>query len=426
MESNQPKKENTQLDRTRREQAYIENFINSYFERYYIKCLQQENANNDPENENNQNQEDEDPETAISQSILRPFHSQYLIRNLKSTGPVGKVFDNGQPWMIYWLIHSLDVLDYPHDYLNNEKLISNCVSFLSQCQSPDGGFMGGPYQLPNILPTYAAILSMITLGSEEGYKMINREKMYEFLMSRRNPAIKGSFLVHDKGECDMRGAYTAMIIADVLNIMTDELKDGVGDYIASLQSYEGGLGATTHEEAHGGYTFCGFAGLCLIGEAHKVDLHKLTWWACSRQLSSEGGFNGRTNKVVDACYTFWVGALFHLINIATGNQVTNHGKLLCDQLKVQMYTLLCCQDHEEGGMRDKPGKYSDYYHTCYALSGLSAMQDLVGSDEKVYFRDLKENKLQHIDPIYNVEKSKLEKARKYFHSLPKINTGNAK
>lgn len=229
--------------------------------------------------------------------------------------------------MIYWLIHSLDVLDYPHNYLNHEKLISGCVSFLSQCQSPEGGFMGGPDQLPNILPTYAAILSIITLGSEEGYKMINREKMYEFLMQRRNPAIKGSFLVHEKGECDMRGAYTAMIIADVLNIMTDELKDGVGDYISSLQTYEGGLGATTHEEAHGGYTFCGFAGLCLIGEAHKVDLHKLTWWACSRQLSSEGGFNGRTNKVVDACYTFWVGALFHLVNIATGNQINNHGKL---------------------------------------------------------------------------------------------------
>ena len=85
-----------------------------------------------------------------------------------------------------------------------------------------------------------------------------------------------------------------------------------------------------------------------------------------------------------------------------------------------MYALLCAQDHEEGGLRDKPGKYSDYYHSCYTLSGLSACQSLIGSKEKVYFRDLKENKLKDIDPVYNVEASKLEKARNYFRSLPKI------
>jgi len=418
MEASTDKPKNPMIDRTRREQEQVEKLIQSFFERYYMKCLHEEKFEDD---ENAEEEEEQDPQTAISQFILRPFHSAYLMRNLKSTGPIGKHFENGQPWMMYWMTHALDLLDYPPDFLTNEKFIPHCVSYLSQCQSPQGGFQGGPYQLPHLAPTYAAILSMITLGSEEGYKMVNREKMYEFLMARRNPNIKGSFLMHDKGECDMRAAYIAMITADVLNIMTDELKDGVGDYISSLQSYEGGLGATTHEEAHGGYTFCGFAGLCCIGEAHKVDLNKLTAWTVNRQLPIEGGFNGRTNKVVDACYTFWIGALFHLINIAAGNQVSNNGKLLCDQLKVQMYALLCCQDHDDGGLRDKPGKYPDYYHTCYTLSGLSAVQSLIGSNEKLYFRDIKENKLKDIDPIFNVEKSKLEKARKYFQSLPKIN-----
>ena len=84
MESNQPKKENTQLDRTRREQAYIENLINSYFERYYIQCVDEEKPKDD-DNENDP-KEEQDPETAISQNVLRSFHSQYLIRNLKSTG----------------------------------------------------------------------------------------------------------------------------------------------------------------------------------------------------------------------------------------------------------------------------------------------------------------------------------------------------
>ena len=36
-------------------------------------------------------------------------------------------------------------------------------------------------------------------------------------------------------------------------------------------------------------------------------------WASSRQMKFEGGFQGRTNKLVDGCYSFWQGALFPLL-----------------------------------------------------------------------------------------------------------------
>lgn len=32
-------------------------------------------------------------------------------------------------------------------------------------------------------------------------------------------------------------------------------------------------------------------------------------------MEGEGGFNGRTNKVVDSCYSFWQGALFNLLGM---------------------------------------------------------------------------------------------------------------
>lgn len=32
-----------------------------------------------------------------------------------------------------------------------------------------------------------------------------------------------------------------------------------------------------------------------------------------RQMSFEGGFQGRTNKLFDGCYSFWVGGIFPLI-----------------------------------------------------------------------------------------------------------------
>jgi protein farnesyltransferase subunit beta len=33
-----------------------------------------------------------------------------------------------------------------------------------------------------------------------------------------------------------------------------------------------------------------------------------------RQMRFEGGFQGRTNKLVDGCYSFWQGGLFPLVN----------------------------------------------------------------------------------------------------------------
>lgn len=52
-------------------------------------------------------------------------------------------------------------------------------------------------------------------------------------MKCRNPSMKGSFLLCEEGESDMRGVYIAVLIADILNIISDELIDGVIDFICS-------------------------------------------------------------------------------------------------------------------------------------------------------------------------------------------------
>lgn len=44
---------------------------------------------------------------------------------------------------------------------------------------------------------------------------------------------------------------------------------------------------------------------------------------------------------------------------------------------LQLWILRGCQQLK-GGLRDKPGKSADYYHTCYCLSGLSAAQHVMG------------------------------------------------
>ena len=48
------------------------------------------------------------------------------------------------------------------------------------------------------------------------------------------------------------------------------------------------------------------------------------------QQAPEGGFDGRTNKLVDACYSWWVGGCWSLIEAyyqrtATSNSIWNRG-----------------------------------------------------------------------------------------------------
>jgi prenyltransferase beta subunit len=38
-------------------------------------------------------------------------------------------------------------------------------------------------------------------------------------------------------------------------------------------------------------------------------------WMVSRQMTLEGGFHGRTNKLVDSCYAFWQAGTFPLLEV---------------------------------------------------------------------------------------------------------------
>jgi len=60
------------------------------------------------------------------------------------------------------------------------------------------------------------------------------------------------------------------------------------------------------------------AALSLLNRLTTLDLPRLTRWVAQRQGCVEGGFNGRTNKLVDGCYSFWQGAVLPLLRRAGG------------------------------------------------------------------------------------------------------------
>ena len=114
-------------------------------------------------------------------------------------------------------------------------------------------------------------------------------------------------------------------------------------------------------------------------------------------LFFSGGFAGRTNKLVDGCYSFWQGgtaALLenHAVDPMSGGYSTppaqlgdtegsanlNQGRLFNSDA-LQRYTLMCAQQFPDGGLRDKPSKPRDFYHSCYNLGGLSVCQHPAGA-----------------------------------------------
>lgn len=139
------------------------------------------------------------------------------------------------------------------------------------------------------------------------------------------------------------GIYCLLATSLMLDILTPELVKGTATFVASCQTYEGGFASSSQPyftlgtptplahprpalgEAHGGYTFCYIASWLILHpfiaelpEESRPTINTkllLRWLVQMQGIESElGGFKGRTNKLVDGCYSWWVGGAFALID----------------------------------------------------------------------------------------------------------------
>lgn len=53
-----------------------------------------------------------------------------------------------------------------------------------------------------------------------------------------------------------------------------------------------------------------------IFSSHRLSCGLSQQWVTSRQMRFEGGFQGRCNKLVDGCYSFWQAGLLPLLHRA--------------------------------------------------------------------------------------------------------------
>jgi protein farnesyltransferase subunit beta len=222
-----------------------------------------------------------------------------------------------------------------------------------------------------------------TPSSPSTYDSINRKNLWNFLGQLKQP--DGGFNMTTGGEEDIRGAYCALIVLSLLDLPLElpedaparkhgltNFTDKLGEWIGMCQAFDGGISAAPGNEAHGAYAFCGLGALAILGSPkdtlHKyLDMGRLVHWLSARQCAPEGGYNGRTNKLVDGCYSHWIGGCWAIVEAATPHAG------LWNRDALARY-ILCAAQFSKGGLVDKPGKRPDAYHSCYNLAGLSAAQ----------------------------------------------------
>ncbi|KXL45271.1 hypothetical protein M433DRAFT_151129 [Acidomyces richmondensis BFW] len=342
--------------------------------------------------------------------LRRKQHAEFLRASIRPLPAPYQAVDASRPWIFYWALCGLsslgeDVTSYRHRLIETVRPLQN----------PTGGFGGGHGQYSHGACSYAAVLA---LACVEGLEVVDRKAMWNWLGTVKQA--DGGFRMAEGAEEDIRGAYCAMTIITLLNLPLElpptasarraglvRFTDRLGDWIGRCQTYEGGISAAPNNEVHGAYAFCGLACLSIMGAPHEsfpkyLNLPALVSHLASMQTQPEGGFAGRTNKLVDACYSHWVGGCWALIEAALyspavpqivgGPHVKN--KALWNREALVRYLLACCQQPgKRGGMRDKPSTRPDGYHTCYSLAGLSAAQNHYWYDPRGQTEDEKTGRL---------------------------------
>ncbi|KAG0042437.1 Geranylgeranyl transferase type-1 subunit beta [Gryganskiella cystojenkinii] len=241
----------------------------------------------------------------------------------------------------------------------------------------------------HVTMTYTALMTLVLLGDD--LSRVAKEPILRSL--RRLQGEDGCFIpcVTDQ-QSDLRFVYSAAALSYLLNDWSGFDQERALKFIRDCNTYEHGFSQSPRQEAHGGTTYCAIATLGLLGgdaikdqkliaaeyaaRERKNEIQELSLeeqlarsgyvdkegtrkWCIQRQTT---GFQGRTNKPTDTCYSFWVGgALAILGSYDLVNFEYNRGYLM----ETQHPGL--------GGFGKWPDMFPDVMHSYMGLAGLSLM-----------------------------------------------------
>ncbi|KAG8998309.1 hypothetical protein FRB93_013784 [Tulasnella sp. JGI-2019a] len=246
------------------------------------------------------------------------------------------------------------------------------------------------YDQPHLIMTYTAIISLCIL--QDGFSRLDRPGIGKLLRSTQ--LADGSFTPSPKwGESDVRLVYCAFILSSLLDDWSHIDVGKAVEFIKQCRTYEGGYGQTPGQEAQGGTTYCSVAALSLA----KVDLtpnerEETVRWLMQRQT---GGFQGRTEKTQDACYSFWCGAALQILGAKDFVNADANTEFISR-----------CQ-FKFGGIAKVPDERPDPFHTYMSLASLS----LYPLSKDAAAEDAASWSITALDPVVNAQEKTAQWAR---------------
>eukprot|EP01059_Diplonema_ambulator_P007081 TRINITY_DN16611_c0_g1_i1.p1 TRINITY_DN16611_c0_g1~~TRINITY_DN16611_c0_g1_i1.p1 ORF type:complete len:315 (+),score=45.25 TRINITY_DN16611_c0_g1_i1:222-1166(+) len=212
----------------------------------------------------------------------------------------------------------------------------------------------------HVTMTQCALLVLLCCGDD--LSRVDKEAVKIHLKSLQ--LASGGFNCTTYGESDVRFAYSACIVASVLDIWDAIDKDQAIQYVKSCMRYDGGFGANPGCEGHGGTTYCALAALYLMDAFNPSELRTTKKWLVSRLTPT--GFNGRPNKDADTCYTHWIGSALSLFPPPTPIDTASLTAFVCS-----------CQK-PTGGISKTPQQSLDLLHTALPTLGLLNLKAIEG------------------------------------------------
>ncbi|KAJ2759654.1 geranylgeranyl transferase type-1 subunit beta [Coemansia sp. BCRC 34490] len=226
-----------------------------------------------------------------------------------------------------------------------------------------GGSLFGPHEAcenvaansGNVAATYSALCALLMLGDD--LARVDREAIVRALGCLQQES--GSFIPHPgTTERDPRFIFCACAISYILDDWRGVDRLAASRYIGGCINFDGGMTQAPLHESHGGHLYCCVASLSLMGTLHKVvavgDRSRMLRWA---MLHQNGGYQGRTNKDPDVCYSFWIGASVEMLG--------GHALVNCDE--VAAFIQSC--EAPYGGVSKNPDTRPDPLHSALGIAG---------------------------------------------------------
>lgn len=311
--------------------------------------------------------------------FVREKHIKFFQRCLRNLPCACASMDEMRMTLAYFAVSGLDLLHALYTIEEDRNDIIEWIYSLQVVPDSDGsnlarcGFRGSlangvsgagsersEFDGSHIAMTYTALATLVILGDD--LSRVDKRGVTAGLRALQQKT--GSFCAVPEGsEDDMRFVYCAACISYILQDWSGLDVERSVRFVENCYCYDGSISHYPGTEGHGGSTFCAVAALVLMGKLHAAlddrRLERLCRWCLLRQ---RGGFQGRPNKPVDTCYSFWLGAALKMLGMY---QFVNGEK--------NLEFLESTQDEVTGGFGKWPDSEPDPMHAYMGVAGMSLM-----------------------------------------------------